>query len=109
MGNERIEIAPPRITTTDTRRVPPPPKVVAPTYTTPEYQQWRAEVIARSGGVCQGPSCADPGRRARLYADHVHELKDGGEPFNPSNGQALCGACHQRKTLFERARRMGLR
>jgi 5-methylcytosine-specific restriction enzyme A len=109
MRNDRIKCAPPRIATRDTRRVLPPPKIRASIYGTAEFAEWRAAVIRRSGGFCQDPACANPLRRCRLYADHPKELRDGGEPFNLANGMARCGSCHQRKTLAERAKRMGLR
>ena len=83
------------------------PKVVAPIYQTPEYDKWRAAVIARAGGRCQDRRCEFPDRRGvRLFADHVVELKDGGAPFDVMNGRALCGSCHTRKTAAARARRM---
>jgi 5-methylcytosine-specific restriction enzyme A len=93
----------------DTRAIRPPDKVAAPIYQTVEYREWRAEVIRRSHGWCQHPLCSDPFGRSRLYADHIRELRDSGEPFDLNNGMALCAACHQRKTLAERAKRMGLR
>jgi 5-methylcytosine-specific restriction enzyme A len=105
----RLRCAPPRIAALDTRRVSPPDKVAAPIYQTAEYREWRWAVIRRSGGYCQDPLCADPLRSTRLFADHSTELRDGGEPFDLANGMVRCGACHQRKTLAERARRMGLR
>ena len=105
----RVPIAPPRIGTHDTRRVRPPPKTAAPIYSSREYLEWRAEVIRRSGGNCQSPTCRDPLRKTRLFADHIHELRDGGALFDVANGRALCGSCHQAKTLNERAKRMGLR
>jgi 5-methylcytosine-specific restriction protein A len=104
----RVPIALPRIATRDTRRVRPPPKTAATIYSTQEYLQWRAEVIRRSGGHCQNPTCHDPLRKTRLFADHIHELRDGGAPFDVANGRALCGSCHQAKTLAARAKRRGL-
>ena len=109
MRNDRIKCAPPRIATRDTRRVLPPPKIRASIYGTAEFAEWRAAVIRRSGGFCQSPTCANRLRKTRLYADHVVELRDGGQPFDLANGQALCGSCHQAKTLASRAVRMGLR
>lgn len=92
----------PRVATLDTRTVLPPPKEADPHYQTPQHRAWAAEVIRRAGGACQG--CGATG--VRLYADHIVELRDGGAPFDPANGQALHGACHSRKTAAERARRM---
>lgn len=96
----------PRIPTFDPRRVKPPPKVADSIYSTPEYRQWRAIVIARAGGKCQDPTCKArhwPGQR--LFADHIVELRDGGAPFDPANGQALCGSADTRKTTAVRAAR----
>ena len=103
-----VRCAPPRITARDTRRVRPPPKAAAPIYGTPQYKAWRAAVVARAGGRCQDPLCRNPPRRTRLFADHIMELRDGGEAFALSNGMARCGSCHSRKTAAERARRMGI-
>jgi hypothetical protein len=48
------------------------------------------------------------GRRGgvRLYADHIIERRDCGDPLDPKNGQALCPPHHQKKTAAERAKRM---
>jgi len=82
----------------------PAPKVVDPHYHTPEHQRWSRAVIARAGGRCQGKGCGRSG--VRLFADHIVELRDGGAPFDLANGQALCGACHARKTAAMRAERL---
>lgn len=106
----KIPMMGPRIPTADTRRVKPPPKSAEPIYQTPEYAAWRAEVIRRAAGRCQDPRCQAqhyPGQR--LFADHVVELRDGGAPFDPSNGMARCGASHSRKTASARAARMARR
>jgi 5-methylcytosine-specific restriction protein A len=105
-----IRTAPTRIAARDTRRVKPPAKVPAPIYSTPQYKQWRKQVIMRAGGRCQDPQCLHPTRRpSRLFADHIVELRDNGAPFDPANGMVRCGSCHTRKTADARARRMGLR
>ncbi len=96
----------PRIDLATLQTAATPPKVAAPIYQTPEYRQWRCNVIGRAGGRCQDPRCAQPDRTGiRLFADHVIELKDGGAPFDPDNGLARCGSCHTRKTIAERVRR----
>lgn len=33
--------------------------------------------------------------------DHIKALKDGGDPFDWANLQALCSACHNEKTKYE--------
>lgn len=92
----------PMVPTLDTAIAAPPPKTAAPIYGTPEHKAWRKAVIARAGGKCQGPG---PHKGWMLYADHVVEIKDGGDPLDVANGQALCAACHTRKTASERAKR----
>jgi len=101
----RIKMFKPRIATIDTRCIKPPPKTVDAIYTTPQYREWRELVIARAGDRCEWPGCC---RGGRLYADHRHELKDGGAPFDPENGWALCAVHHGRKSAAERTRRAGL-
>lgn len=93
----------PRIATLDTSIARVPPKTAAPIYGTPEYAEWRKAVIARAHGRCQGRTCTRSG--VRLFADHIVELKDGGAPFDPRNGQALCGSCHTTKTARARSER----
>lgn len=104
MTKPRLAALPARIGSVDPRRLQPMPKVVDNHYHTPEHRAWRAAVIRRAGGQCQAAGCGRGG--VRLFADHVVELKDGGAPFDLGNGQALCGACHSRKTLAARADRM---
>lgn len=77
------------------------PKVKAAHYYTPEHRAWSRAVIARAGYACQ--ACGRTG--TRLYADHIVELQDGGAATDLANGQALCGACHTRKTARARAER----
>jgi hypothetical protein len=92
----------------DTRSVRPAPKFVDPHYSRAEHRRWREIILQRAGGRCQDPGCKDPSRGARLFADHIVELRDGGDPYDLNNGLARCGSCHTRKTLRlrgERARR----
>ncbi|EHM00541.1 HNH endonuclease domain protein [Acetobacteraceae bacterium AT-5844] len=98
----KLSMAKPRIATLDLRTARPAPKVAASHYTRPEHRQWRAEVIRRAGGRCQGCGRGN----TRLFADHIVELKDGGAPLALSNGQALCGSCHSAKTARSRAARL---
>ena len=95
-----------RIPTISTAIAALPDKVADPHYLTPEHRAWRTAVIARAGGRCQSPTCQGHAPTARLFADHVRELRDGGAPLDLANGQALCGTCHARKTASARARRM---
>jgi 5-methylcytosine-specific restriction protein A len=95
----------------DTNTVRFPPKVKAPIYNTPEFQTWRAAVVARAGGRCEwvdqhGHRCGKGRPEHRVYADHIVELNDGGHPFDVANGQALCASHHTLKTMAARARRL---
>ena len=83
------------------QRLKPPPKQAESHYRTPEHRAWSAKVIQAAGGMCQ--DCGRSG--VRLFADHVHELRDGGDPFG--QGRAICGACHTRVTAARRAARHG--
>ena len=93
----------------DSRRVLPPPKVAASIYSTPEYKAWQEIVIERAGGRCEaidnGKRCWKRRPGARMFADHKEELRDGGAPFDPDNGQCLCGSHHTAKTAAARAAR----
>jgi len=91
----------------DIRTALPAQKTADPHYLTPEHRAWRAQVIKLANGKCQDPRCKTPHRTGiRLFADHVIELQDGGEPLDPANGLARCGSCHTRKTNEERSKRM---
>lgn len=98
-----------RLATLDTRTSRPPPKTAEADLLTPEHKAWRQEVLKRAGWKCQAPGCTAHGRRGgvRLYADHIVERRDGGDPLDTRNGQALCPSHHQKKTAAARARRMG--
>lgn len=93
----------------DGRRVQSPPKVVEAFYQTVEYREWREAVIARAGRRCEavenGGRCWKAEPRHRMFADHIVERKDGGAPFDPGNGQCLCGAHHSLKTAEAKAAR----
>lgn len=96
----------PKVRALNTTKVKLPPKHTDRIYSTPEYRTWRSAVIHNANGRCQDPMhhCShEP--RARLYADHVRELKDGGAPFDVGNGLARCASCHTSKTAQARAAR----
>lgn len=98
-----------RVAVKDMRRVKPPAKKAASIYQTPEFKAWRAEVIERAEGRCEavdnGKRCWKAAPYHRMFADHRIEIKDGGAPFDPANGQCLCGAHHTAKTAAHRAAR----
>lgn len=102
----RIAIAKPRISATDTRRVKPPPKLVNPHYQTPEHIAWAKAVKQRARYQCQAPGCSKAAPKHQVYADHIVELRDGGDPLALSNGRCLCAEHHTLITLANRAARM---
>src|SRR5215475_8186537 len=105
--------------TVDTRTVKPLPprpsfaqrfKTRDPFYASPEFREWRAKVVARAGGRCEamtyGSRCTKAQPAHRLFADHIVEIRDGGAPFDVSNGQCLCGPHHLMKTAQARRARV---
>lgn len=106
----RLRNISPHIQSIDTRTARPEPKRADAELLTPEHRDWRVAVMQRAGWRCEaidhGVRCDKRSPGHRLFADHVVERKDGGPAHDPLNGQALCGAHHQAKTLAERARRM---
>jgi len=101
----RIPTITSRIATIDTRRVKPPPKTADLELQTQAHRDWRALVIRRAGGACQGTTHEGERTGHRLIADHVVERRDGGATLDPANGQALCWRCHGLKTAAARAAR----
>ena len=100
----------PLVRTLDTRVVRPPARQIDPTYNAPEYQAWRARVVERAGYRCEaidhGHRCSKARPEHRMYADHIVELRDGGQPFDLNNGQCLCASHHEIKTIAARFRRL---
>ncbi|WP_158876953.1 HNH endonuclease [Antarcticirhabdus aurantiaca] len=74
----------------------------------PEHKAWRLAVLNKAGWKCE--DCGKQGGRGgvKLYADHIVERKDGGALYDPRNGRCRCASCHTKKTVRERARRLGL-
>jgi hypothetical protein len=95
---------------TELRSVIPPPKQKDSVYNTPEFAQWRAQVLARACYQCEaidhGYRCDKARPEHRLVADHIVELRDGGSLLDLNNGQCLCDQHHQIKTMAARARRL---
>jgi 5-methylcytosine-specific restriction enzyme A len=93
----------PTLSTLSTAVAKPPPKLANPFYASPEWI--KARNLARR---CLPPVCARCGQAdTRLWVDHIHELKDGGAPFDLGNLQLLCAPCHTRKSVEARAQRQG--
>ncbi|TDR90305.1 HNH endonuclease signature motif containing protein [Enterovirga rhinocerotis] len=89
-SGSRLTASAPRLTPS-TPRLAASPKVADAIYRTPEHRRWSAAVIRRARGKCQWPEgCDKAAPRDRMVADHIVEVKDGGNPFDPANGQCLC-------------------
>src|SRR6476646_2093013 len=99
----------PLVRTTNTNTTRLPARQIDPVYSTPEFQRWRALVVARAGGQCEaidhGYRCSRAKPQHRMYADHIIERRDGGAPFDLANGQCLCASHHEIKTVATRAKR----
>lgn len=82
-----------------------PPTKADGFYQSAQYKAWRDVVKTRARYQCEaieyGRRCEARTPRARLYADHVHEIQDGGDPLDPANGQCLCHRHHQLKSALE--------
>src|SRR5262245_3532030 len=110
----KLKSLPSVVRTLDIRTTKLPPKQKDPIYNTPEFQKWRARVIARAGGRCEyrdqhDTRCTKAKPMHRVVADHIVELRDGGQAFDVTNGQCLCDAHHQLKTMQARYRRHSMR
>lgn len=107
----RLRVAPGIVPLADMYTARPPPKRVDPVYQNKDHLAWRQAVLRRAGGRCEWRDEDDTpcGRReARMFADHITELADGGARLSLANGQCLCGKHHTLKTNRERARRHGI-
>lgn len=110
-----LRMSQPRIATAEFRTVRMAPKQVDPHYHTPEHRAWAELVVKRAGARCEavddttGQRCTKAGPEHRMFADHISERRDNGSPYDPANGQCLCGSHHTRKTAAERAKRAGER
>jgi hypothetical protein len=107
-----VRMLKPALRTLDTRAARPPLKKADAELLTAEHSAWRASVLRRANYRCEA---IDDGRRctvsapSRLFADHIRERKDGGDPLDPANGRCLCGRHHTLKTARARATRMAER
>jgi 5-methylcytosine-specific restriction endonuclease McrA len=57
-----------------------------------QSKSWRS---TRNAFIAANPrcSCGEPA----TVADHIVRIKDGGDPYNWSNLQPMCKACHNKK------------
>lgn len=112
----KIKMLKPLVPRGDGRTVIPPTRVSQgtsdPVYNDERYKVWRKAVVANAGARCEaidnGFRCTKRAPESRLFADHIVELRDGGLPFDPANGQCLCGRHHSLKTAKARAERAGI-
>lgn len=82
------------------------PKVRADHYGSTDHAAWSRTVLASSGGSCQRCGATS----AKLYADHIEEIKDNpARALDVTNGQALCASCHGLKTHEARIARLTAR
>jgi 5-methylcytosine-specific restriction protein A len=79
-------------------------KVTDPFYKTARWRKVRDRYLRRQP-LCE--SCAARGITKQAdMVDHRQEIRDGGPKLDPENLQALCWACHGRKTADARAARV---
>jgi 5-methylcytosine-specific restriction enzyme A len=92
-------------------RLPRSQGTIDVTYRSPQYREWRREILRRASFRCEaiehGQRCSKAYPHHRMYADHIVEIADGGRLFDLANGQCLCGSHHTRKTVEMRAKRWG--
>lgn len=99
----------PRVTRLETRTALPPPKQADTELLTRDHRAFRSIVLKRSGWRCEvvtnGVRCENRHPAHRMYADHIKERKDGGDLFDPLNGQCKCASHHTLKSNEERTKR----
>jgi 5-methylcytosine-specific restriction enzyme A len=85
-------------------------KKVDPLYVSSEHRAWRIAVCSRAAWQCEavedGRRCEKAAPANRMFADHIREVADEGDRFDPANGQCLCGRHHTLKTARARAARL---
>jgi 5-methylcytosine-specific restriction enzyme A len=95
----------------DGRTVSPGPKRADPFYHSDGHKHFRDAVLQGAGYRCEwiedGKRCNKSAPRHRMFADHKVERRDGGDPYDPDNGECLCGSHHTIKTRRERVKRLG--
>ena len=106
----RIKVLTPLVPKGDGRTVKPDRKQADPFYRSAGHESFRHAVLSRAGYRCEwivdGNRCEKAAPQHRLFADHINERRDGGDPFDPNNGMCLCGSHHTIKTARARARRL---
>lgn len=64
-----------------------------------QHRAWRTAVLKRDKGICQLKLNGCTVRATE--ADHITNVKSGGEKYNVDNGRAACTHCHKQKTQQE--------
>ena len=62
-------------------------------------RRWRnvSRIYREKNPLCE--KCKAAGRvTASAFTDHIVRVKDGGDPYNDTNLQALCAPCHNSKS-----------
>lgn len=102
-----MPISPPRHRAASSRPYARPQKTTDPIYGTKDWKITRQIVLERDGRQCRDETCKTPNRGLGGYleVDHIIELSDGGDPFDPANCLTRCRTCHRRKTALEAMKR----
>ena len=58
-------------------------------------------LILRRHILHHNPICQHCDNTLATQVDHITPIEHGGDPWSPTNCQALCGPCHARKTRGE--------
>lgn len=75
-------------------------------YKSARWRRLRESVIRRDGRRCSVPGCAADMALPRMtHVDHIIEVGDGGDFWDPSNLRVLCRTHHAAKTLMVMASR----
>lgn len=70
---------------------------------TTAHRRWRTTVLTRDRYTCQHCGHRGTPGDGTIEADHILNVRRGGHPHDPNNGQALCTHCHTIKTHTEAA------
>lgn len=77
-----------------------------PRYKSARWLRLRAAILRRDHHRCSIPGCTtDMTLPREAHVDHIHEVKDGGDFWDPSNLRVLCRRHHAAKTLSVAAER----
>jgi 5-methylcytosine-specific restriction endonuclease McrA len=99
-----IKQQPPRVGAVPSRISQRRNKETLPFYRTQKWRKFIAAIVEKRGKRCE--KCKHDCQDTRIFGDHIIELRDGGEMFDETNVQLLCGSCHTTKTLRARMERM---